>query len=149
MGIDDIEELKGLEFNHKVKIQKRFNDVDMLGHVNNAVQLTYFDYGKIEYMNAVKFNFPEENGDFIVNVNVNVDFLEQVFFEDELEVWTKIFKIGHKSLKMIQVLTDTKSGHIKTVGRTVMCGFNLKEQQSIEIRDEWKEKVYKYEQFRP
>lgn len=149
MGIDDIEELKGLEFNHKVKIQKRFNDVDMLGHVNNAVQLTYFDYGKIEYMNAVKFNFPEENGDFIVNVNVNVDFLEQVFFDDELEVWTKIFKIGHKSLKMIQVLTDTKTGHIKTVGRTVMCGFNLKEQKSIEIRDEWKEKVYHYEQYRP
>lgn len=149
MGIDDIEELKGLEFNHKVKIQKRFNDVDMLGHVNNAVQLTYFDYGKIEYMNAVKFNFPEENGDFIVNVNVNVDFLEQVFFDDELEVWTKIFKIGHKSLKMIQVLADTKTGHIKTVGRTVMCGFNLKEQKSIEIRDEWKEKVYHYEQYRP
>lgn len=149
MGIDDIEELKGIEFNHKVKIQKRFNDVDMLGHVNNAVQLTYFDYGKIEYMNAVGFNFPEENGDFLVNVNVNVDFVDQVFFEDETEIWTKIFKIGHKSLRMIQILIDTKNNKVKTVGKTVMCGFNLKEQKSIEIRDEWREKVGKFEQFCP
>ncbi len=149
MEIDDIEELKGIEFNHKVKIQKRFNDVDMLGHVNNAVQLTYFDYGKIEYMNAVGFNFPEENGDFLVNVNVNVDFVDQVFFEDETEIWTKIFKIGHKSLRMIQILIDTKNNKVKTVGKTVMCGFNLKEQKSIEIRDEWREKVGKFEQFCP
>lgn len=149
MEIDDIEELKGVEFNHKVKIQKRFNDVDMLGHVNNAVQLTYFDYGKIEYMNAVGFKFPEENGDFLVNVNINVDFVEQVFFEDQTEIWTKIFKIGHKSLRMIQILIDTKTNRIKTVGKTVMCGFNLKDQQSIEIRDEWREIIYKYEKFRP
>lgn len=149
MYIDDIEELKGLEFNHKVKIQKRFNDVDMLGHVNNAVQLTYFDYGKIEYMNAVKFNFPEENGDFLVNVNINVDFKEQVFFDDELEVWTKINKIGHKSVCMIQVLIDSKTGHVKTIGRTVMCGFNLKEQKSILIRDDWREMANRFEQYKP
>ncbi|MBP3716833.1 MAG: acyl-CoA thioesterase [Paludibacteraceae bacterium] len=149
MYIDDIEELKGLEFNHKVKIQKRFNDVDMLGHVNNAVQLTYFDYGKIEYMNAVKFKFPEENGDFLVNVNINVDFKEQVFFDDELEVWTKIHKIGHKSVRMIQVLVDSKTGHVKTIGRTVMCGFNLKEQKSILIRDDWREMANRFEQYKP
>lgn len=149
MTLDDIEDLKGIEFNHKVKIQKRFNDVDMLGHVNNAVQLSYFDYGKIEYMNAVGFNFPEENGDFLVNVNVNVDFVDQVFFEDDIEIWTKIVKIGHKSLRMVQVLMDMKSGKVKTVGRTVMCGFNLKQQVSIEIRDEWRDIIGKYEQFRP
>lgn len=149
MGIDDIEELKGLEFNHKVKIQKRFNDVDMLGHVNNAVQLTYFDYGKIEYMNTLKFKFPEENGDFILNVNINVDFLEQVFFEDETEVWTKIYKIGHKSLNMMQVLVDAKTGHFKTVARTIMCGFNMKDQVSIQIRDDWRERIGQYEKYRP
>ncbi len=148
MDINDIEELKGIEFNHKVKIQKRFNDIDMLGHVNNAIQLAYFDYGKVEYMKSLDFGI-QDNGDFIVDVNVNVDFLEQTFFEDDLEVWTKIFKIGHKSLRMIQVLTDIKTGHIKTVGRTTMCGFNLKTQKSIEIRDDWREKVNQYEQFRP
>jgi acyl-CoA thioesterase FadM len=100
-------------------------------------------------MNAVKFKFPEENGDFLVNVNINVDFKEQVFFDDELEVWTKIHKIGHKSVRMIQVLVDSKTGHVKTIGRTVMCGFNLKEQKSILIRDDWREMANRFEQYKP
>lgn len=149
MHIDDIEELKGIEFNHKVKIQKRFNDTDMLGHVNNTVQLSYVDYGKIDYMKAVGFNFPEENGDFLVNVNINADFMEQVFLDEDTEVWTKIVKIGHKSLRMLQILIDTQNHHVKTICRVVMCGFNLKTQQSIEIKDEWREIINRYEQFRP
>ena len=108
-----------------------------------------FPYALSEPQIVVGFNFPEENGDFLVNVNVNVDFVDQVFFEDETEIWTKIFKIGHKSLRMIQILIDTKNNKVKTVGKTVMCGFNLKEQKSIEIRDEWREKVGKFEQFCP
>lgn len=145
MNINDIEDLKGVTFHHKIKIQKRFNDVDMLGHVNNAVQLAYFDNGKIEYMNAVKFNFPEENGELLVNVNINVDFMAQVFFDDESEVWTKIDKIGHKSLRMLQILIDTKTNDVKTFARTTMCGFNIKTQKSIEILDKWRTSINEYE----
>ena len=36
-------DINQIEFNHQQEIQIRFNDVDVIGHVNNAVQLSYFD----------------------------------------------------------------------------------------------------------
>ena len=30
-------------------IQLRFNDIDQMGHVNNAVIMEFFDYGKMKY----------------------------------------------------------------------------------------------------
>lgn len=149
MDISQFDELKNIEFNHKEKIQKRFNDVDIYGHVNNAVQLTYFDYGKITYMEKVGFKFPEDNGDFLVTVHVGVDFVSQVFFQEDTEVWTKIFHIGHKSLKMIQVLVDAKTRDVKTISQTVMCGFNMQRQESIEVKDTWRELINQFEQFHP
>ena len=34
---------------HTLPLQLRFNDVDMMGHVNNAVIMEFFDLGKSHY----------------------------------------------------------------------------------------------------
>ena len=34
---------EAVKFNHQMSVQIRFNDVDIYGHVNNAVILSYFD----------------------------------------------------------------------------------------------------------
>lgn len=34
---------------HTLPLQLRFNDVDMMGHVNNAVIMEFFDLGKSSY----------------------------------------------------------------------------------------------------
>ena len=50
-------DINQIEFNHQQAIQIRFNDVDVIGHVNNAVQLSYFDLGKVKYFfKASKIN---------------------------------------------------------------------------------------------
>ena len=149
MNITDIDDLKHIEFNHSVDIQIRFSDVDLYGHVNNAFQITYFDYGKIKYMEAVKFQFPDEHGQALVVVNVNVDFMEQVRLNDEVQVKTKIYEIGNKSAKLIQVLVDKNTGHIKSVCRTIMCALNLKTQESITVPQEWRKLIQKYEECYP
>ena len=44
-------ELKNVEhlFKYKLKIQIRFKDIDKMGHVNNAIHLTYFETVRVEY----------------------------------------------------------------------------------------------------
>ena len=41
-------------------IDLRFRDVDAMGHVNNAVYFTYFEYGRFKffYSESQKKNFP-------------------------------------------------------------------------------------------
>ena len=40
-------------FKHKVEIQIRFKDLDMLGHVNNANYFTYAEYARLKYFDHV------------------------------------------------------------------------------------------------
>jgi acyl-CoA thioester hydrolase len=35
-----------IQFHHSVPIQLRFNDFDVLGHVNNSVYFTFYDWEK-------------------------------------------------------------------------------------------------------
>ena len=41
-------------FHHTLPLQLRFNDVDLLGHVNNSVYFAFYDLGKSRYFEAVK-----------------------------------------------------------------------------------------------
>ena len=38
------------DFRFELPIQMRWNDLDPLGHVNNAIFITYFEFGRSQYM---------------------------------------------------------------------------------------------------
>ncbi|HOU67033.1 MAG: acyl-CoA thioesterase [Paludibacteraceae bacterium] len=142
-------ELDNIEFNHSEKIQMRFNDIDVLGHVNNAIQITYFDYGKVHYFESLKKQIIDWSGSDLVMVHFEVDFMEPIFRGNNIEVKTKVYEIGNKSVKLVQILQDETTGHIKSVCRSVMCGFDAKTNESIIISDEWRNLIQKFEKFRP
>ncbi len=62
------------EFKHKLPVQIRFNDIDSLGHVNNAIYLSYFDLGKSAYFQTVRTQIIDWTKIDIVVANVNIDF---------------------------------------------------------------------------
>lgn len=142
-------ELENIEFNHSEKIQMRFNDIDVLGHVNNAVQITYFDFGKVRYFETLKKQIIDWSGSDLVMVHFEVDFKEPIFRQNSIVVKTKVYEIGNKSLKLVQILQDTNTGHIKSVCKSVMCGFDTKTNKGLVISDEWRELIQKYECFHP
>ncbi|MBP5423555.1 MAG: acyl-CoA thioesterase [Paludibacteraceae bacterium] len=140
--IDNIEEVK---FNHQEPIQIRFNDVDVLGHVNNGIQLNYFDYGKVKYFQTLKQKQIDWHDSELVIVNLNVDFCCPIFMGDDIVVKTKVCSIGKKSLKLLQVLYDEKSKQVKSICHCVMCGFDVKTSTSVLISDEWKQLIRSFE----
>jgi acyl-CoA thioester hydrolase len=142
-------EIDNIEFNHQEKIQIRFNDIDVLGHVNNAVQIMYFDYGKVKYFETLKNQVLDWSGSELVMVNFNVDFLEPIFISNNIAVKTKVYEIGNKSIKLVQVIKDYKTNHIKSICRSVMCGFDTKTNQSMLISDEWRNLINTFEQYHP
>jgi len=144
-----MQELDNIEFNHSEKIQMRFNDIDVLGHVNNAVQIIYFDYGKVKYFETLKNQILDWSGSDLVMVHFEVDFAEPIFRENQISVKTKVYEIGNKSIKLVQILQDSNTGHVKSVCRSVMCGFDTKTNESLLISDEWRNLIQKFEKFRP
>lgn len=141
-----MEELEKIHFNHSVGIQIRFNDIDPLGHVNNASQISFLDYGKICYFEALNNGEPIDwtNAQFVM-VNINVSYMEQIFLRENIEVRTKITEIGNKSIKLLQILINKDNGHVKTVCHGVMCAFDMKTQQSVLVSQEWRDKINRFE----
>lgn len=43
--------LKNFRFHHSIQV--RYSDMDMLGHANNAVYLTYLELARLEYFREV------------------------------------------------------------------------------------------------
>ena len=81
----------------------------------------------------------------LVLVHIELDFAAPIEFHDLLVCESKIVEIGHKSLKMIQQLRETKTNTVKTTCYSVLSGFDRTTYQSVPIREEYKVLIREFE----
>jgi acyl-CoA thioester hydrolase len=112
-------------------IQVRLTDIDILGHVNNSIYLTYFEMTRIHYFNQLVG--PDwdwmENG--VVLVQNEVQYHLPVFLADAPQIQMFCTKIGNKSFTLSYELFVKEQ--LRTTGSSTLVGFNSNKQQSIEI----------------
>ena len=107
---------------HTVPLQIRFNDIDAMGHVNNAVIMEFFDLGKDHFFRS--HGPPPEEGDFTVMVvHYEVDFRSQIHKADRIAVQTAVERFGTKSLTVFQQVVNTDTQVVCAECRTVMAGY--------------------------
>jgi len=111
----------------------------------NAVQLNYYDYGKMKYFETMKHGLINWHEAELVIVNLNINFFVPIFMGDDIRVRTKIYEIGRKSVKLIQVLYDEKTKQIKSMCDAVMCGFDVNTNTSTLISEEWRRLITGFE----
>lgn len=120
---------------HRLDLQIRFNDIDQMGHVNNAVIMEFFDLGKDRFFRAR--GLPPEEGDFTVMVvHYEVDFRSQIRKSDAIAVETKVERIGNKSLTVLQRIVEQGTGRLCAECRTVMAGYRRSTAASDVIPDD-------------
>ena len=103
----------------ETKIQMRFADVDMLGHVNNVNQQHYFDLGKSDFFRRVLGMKPVWKSEGLIMVSTRTDYRGQIRMEDPIVVTTCVDRIGHKSFTLRQQIVDTRTREVRTECTTV------------------------------
>lgn len=142
----DIHNLPPLsEFRHHIPLQLRFNDVDVLGHVNNTVYFSFYDTGKAHYFQDVHKTPMDWNNVDTVIANVNCSYLVPIFFRDNMEVYTRCESIHDKSFRLLQMLVEKNSGEIKSICETVMVAYDPKNKVSFELPEQWRRNLCQYE----
>ena len=132
---------------HTLPLQLRFNDVDMMGHVNNAVIMEFFDLGKSCYFADAGIPVTPDEGDFCVMVvHIEVDFHSQIRWHDHLAVTSEVTNWGNKSLRVKQQIMNTDTQQPCATCSTVMSGFSRSAAKSAPIPDEVKQRVMAYDQ---
>jgi len=131
-------------FKSIVPVQIRFSDVDLLGHVSNTQYQNYFDLGKVDYFRKV---IPEMdfNGLCVVGASVKIDYIKPVFMQTQIVVKTRISAIGNKSMTLEHLISDATSDEIYSVCSVVLVCFNVKDQLSYPIPEEWRKKILNFE----
>lgn len=135
-------------FRHRQPVQMRFTDIDMLGHLNNNVYLTFMDLAKVEYFSHALPDGMDWRSINAVVVHIDVDFYAPSYFNETLEVWTTISSVSTHSFTMEQRIINASTRQTKCVGRTVMAGFDPKTATGRSIDRAWVDEVAAYEHRR-
>lgn len=132
-------------FRHRIDLQMRFNDIDILGHLNNTVYFSFYDTGKAYYLEAV--NRGRMNWQHVESVIANVDcaFIAPTFFGEQLEICTRCEHMGEKSLTLFQMILNKETKEVKSVCRTVMVAYDPDTKVSTSLPEHWRSGIDLYE----
>jgi len=133
------------KFVFKMKVDIRWSDMDEMGHVNNAIYLTYFEQARVYYcQESCEWDWRELG---VILANAHLDYVRPVVFPDPTFIYVRTSKIGNKSLVINYMITTLVDGveQLATTGYTVMVMFDYKSNQSMLVPDSIREKLRKYE----
>lgn len=132
-------------YRHYLPLQIRFTDIDMLGHLNNAIFVNFFDLGKTAYFSHILGGPLEWDKISLVIVNIECSFFAPVYFTDKIEVFTKTTSVGERSVKVDQRIVNMETGETHAWCRTVMAGFDVKNRCGAPVDEEWRRLLSEFE----
>jgi acyl-CoA thioester hydrolase len=104
---DDSRDLAG-DFAHWVMIDVRFADTDAMGHVNNAVYLTYCEMARIRYWSDVTGEpvaLGHEGAESLILAEARITYRAPVYHGEIVTVETRATHIGRSSFTLEHRLT--------------------------------------------
>lgn len=116
------------------KIQVRFSDCDMMGHVNNAVYLSYFEMARIYYFGLLLGNDRDWKREGVLLRKNEVEYLKPVLMNEAPEVSVYLDHIGTTSFSVSYELNV--DGELRTIGKSVLVCYNSIANKTFELTDD-------------
>jgi acyl-CoA thioester hydrolase len=117
----------------------RFADIDIMGHVNNAVYLSYFEQARMNYFHELLEGSWDWKKDGILLAHNSVDYLKPITLHDKIDIKVWCDKVGNKSISMKYSFVNSVSREETTKGQSVLVSYNYLEQKSIRVPEKWRE----------
>ncbi len=128
--------MEGFEFVHRETV--RFRDVDVMGHVNNAVFLTYIESARVAFLlhlgTATEL---QELG--IIVARIEIDFRAPLSFGEEVEIGVRTSRFGTKSFDLEYELRA--DGRVVAQATSVCVGYDYGSGTTVPIPDTWRERL--------
>jgi acyl-CoA thioester hydrolase len=133
-------------FHQVTPIDVRFRDLDMFGHVNNTVILTYAETARIHYLVNLDIRPQQANWQDVAFIlaHISCDFRKPIFYGQQVEVGTRITKIGRTSLRMAHRIEA--DGELAAEVFDVLVHYDYPAGRSIVVSDQMRTKISAFEQ---
>jgi len=116
------------------EIQVRFRDCDLMGHVNNAVYLSYFEQARMHYFEqliGVDWDY-QKNG--ILLVKNEVTYLKPVFLNDLPKITLHLIELGNKSITLGYKLFV--KDELRSTGSSKLVCFDFHSKKTVHVYPE-------------
>lgn len=129
-------------FRHRVAIDVRFADTDAMGHVNNAVYLTYCETARIRYWTDVTGEpvaARHHGAESLILAEARITYRAQAFHTDQVTVETRATHIGRTSFTLEHRLTAQTEGgpaRLIAVSDSVLVRYDYATERPVPISDE-------------
>ena len=123
-------------FIHRERV--RFRDLDALGHVNNAVFLTYIESARIAYLLDLGVATSLDDLAIIV-ARIEIDFRSPVGLGEEVEIAVRASRFGTKSFDLEHELHA--GGRLVAEAKTVCVGYDYGNGETVPIPKTWRERL--------
>lgn len=134
------------DYKFKTPISIRFSDIDAVGHVNNAIYLTYFEVARFNYWREIIGWNLQENG--VVVGRSEVNYLKPITLDDEIFCYLRVSRIGNSSFDVMHLLVKTTPDgeEICTTGKTVCISYDYSVNKSVPIPQRERQRMIEYDE---
>jgi acyl-CoA thioester hydrolase len=129
-------------FAHTFSQDVAFRDLDGLGHVNNAVYLSYVESARLAYMQEVLG--PLELEELGIVADVKISFRSPAGLGETLEVGHRVSRVGETSL-VFDFEVRGGDGRLVAEGSTVHVAFDYGVQRPVPVPEEWRRRIESHE----
>jgi len=118
-------------------IQPRFGDTDCLGHVNNTAPALWFETARTPLLRIFVPDLDFKIEAFpLIMAHTEYDFLNELFFQHEVEIRTWISHIGNKSFTVHH--QAWQNGRLCVEGSAVVVHYDFSTKQSTPLPEDKK-----------
>lgn len=136
------------KFRHKIIVTVRFHEVDMLGVCNNAVYINFFEHARLMYLKDNGL-LPKDgifsDGKLFFMVRNEINYKQHSYFDEELEVYTRISFIKRSSYGFEHLILKAKDKSEVVDGSGVVVHVHPETRKSFPLDKDFIEKVKKIE----
>lgn len=119
---------------HRETFEVRYADVDMMGHVNNATYLTYFETARLNYYMRLRDLQPPLGADDldIIVARLACQYHRGLRWKETAEIVAWVDRVGTKSFTVRFAILDAH-GKLVAEGDTVLVSYDYAQDASKEI----------------
>jgi acyl-CoA thioester hydrolase len=116
----------------------RFRDLDPMGHVNNAVFLTYLEQARVAFLKEIGAATGIEDMNIIL-ARVEIDFRAPVRMDQEIHIAVRASRFGTKSFDLDYELRVDRE--IVAQAKSVQVAYDYDRREPVDLPSEWRERL--------
>ena len=125
-------------------LRPRFRDTDAMGHINNAVYVTYLEVARQEYWRTFKNDDNYRVVPFIL-AHVEIDFRSEALMHEMLELCIRCSYVGGKSFGFEYRIRELTSQRLVVAAKSVQVFYDYALKISMPCPDDMRARLETFE----